>query len=463
MKPVTDEHLAKNSPANHEPGLSSVNNLDFIAASQTEAPLDSRQLGGIIVDINAGNRMPLRTVREFLGTPIDAVTNFESSKIDKLVPTVLGVGYIALFGVVKTYQENLPSFGTLPQLAHNVLQAVHNISTNSADTPAIRDHLPFILGETAAGWLGLRTALPKLRNFSKNKAANAAINAQDTLSKRVESGTMPYQLPEGATVALVGNGDPLASELSRLHPDSVLQIAHSKVDGLWTHLPKDASLKATFEAFDKANIENAGEIMILPTVEQHQFLPGADNHDMSVDGIVAQINSIDEYCKAHGIPPKKVIVVGSKQQTESYVATAQDGTITEQETETLEQRLEELITMRGGKIEILDPTEIIMDKIVQLAEGRNIIFKATEESTKLYGNRFVEALNRQEYTVEDEGEPVTVRYNITDIPTRNFASSNDIAIILDPSQKSALLSKGVSEDRIIVVSNEILKAMSQNS
>ncbi len=102
------------------------------------------------------------------------------------------------------------------------------------------------------------------------------------------------------------------------------------------------------------------------------------------------------------------------------------------------------------QIKIIDPTELVMRKVIELAKGRDISFVSTEESFRRYGERFFKELTLTGYVPKSE-ETVQVVYNISDIPTQTTASITDIVVILDPKMKENLLRRGVPEEHIIIV------------
>ena len=98
-----------------------------------------------------------------------------------------------------------------------------------------------------------------------------------------------------------------------------------------------------------------------------------------------------------------------------------------------------------------------MGRIIEIADGRNIAFAGTEESITEYQSRFFANLREGAHAGDPDIPPVRVWYGKKDFTTVNEAAPDDIAVILDPGQKPALVRRGIPSDRILVVADEVLR------
>lgn len=379
------------------------------------------------------------------------------SNLDKVIPAALMVGYIATFAATRLAGGEFPT-AEIPPVLHEMLQAVHNLSNNAANNPTLREHLPFLFLEAAAVWGAVKTLPDWFRSRGKRQRIK---EAQQVSKSEIEKGEFNFDMAPGHTAAFVGAGDPLADRLQTISPpDQFIQYSHAKIDGkVWQLLRQNAQQEEIFKVFDRGDLKDAGEILLMPVKYEDMFLPDKTGHDMTIDEVASMVNVVDEYCQSRGIPRKKVVIVGSKDMQETYVRrTAAGGK--EESQKTLAELVAEMNHQREGvNVELIDPTEIVMKKITQLAGGRTIEFVSTGESDERYGQRFYERLKSAGYH-PNSPDKARILYNITDVPTQVQAGRDDIAVILDPSKKQSLINRGLPEESIIVVPDLTLQVLS---
>lgn len=339
-------------------------------------------------------------------------------------------------------------------LIHNSLQAVNNLSVNSADSSALRDHLPYIAFDLAGAW-GIISGLRGLLLGRSGKKIEAA---QARVIEKITEGLFSYQMAEGHSAVFVGNGDIIGEALQDLlPPDQVMLYAYEKITSeVWQHIKRTGRQEEIFESLDRGDFKHAREAVLLPVKDEDMFLPDVKGHDMTLDEIRMMIDIFDTYSLDRNIPLKEVVIIGSKAMSQTYIEAGQlrDGLGIDSLRTTI--RLDNMIDMLNKdrdvdrQIKIIDPTELVMRKVIELAKGRDISFVSTEESFRRYGERFFKELSLTGYVPKSE-ETVQVVYNISDIPTQTTASITDIVVILDPKMKERLLRRGVPEEHIIIV------------
>lgn len=420
-----------------------------------QEPLKGNQLDKSLESLRSKNGLDPVTTNRLLS--IETAKTPGVSKMDKVIPAALMAGYIGTFAATRLAgAEFLPT--EVPPLLHQVLQGVHNLTVNAARNPTIGEHIPFLLLEAAGVW-GVVKTLP---NWLKARGKRQQIKeAQESIREMISKGKFQYDMAPGHTAAFIGLGDPLADRLQQVkNPDQVMLYSHARIDNqVWQLLKKDDQQEQIYQALDRGNFQKAGEVLLLPVKFEDMFLPDKVGHDMTIDEIAAMVNVVDEYSASRGIPKKKIIIVGSKDMEESYVRRSGKGQIEESQ-QTLAELVDEMNQQRTtAGVEIIDPTEIVMKKITTLANGRTIKFVSTKESDQRYGQRFYEQLSAINYQPRVP-EVVNVLYNITDTPTEVRTGTKDIAVILDPSKKQGLQTKGLPEENIILVPDVVLQILS---
>lgn len=421
----------------------------------TQEPLRGAPLDKALKSLRLKNGLDPVTTNRVLNIKADETPGL--SKWDKVVPAVLMVGYIGTFTATRLAGGELPTV-EIPQILHQALQAVHNLSVNSVRQPTLSEHLPFLLLELAASWGAAKT----LPNWFKARGRRQQIKeAQGSIRETISRGEFQYNMARGHTATFIGLGDPLADRLQQVkNPDQVMLYSHARIDNqVWQLLKKDGQQEQIYQALDRGNFQKAGEVLLLPVKYEDMFLPDETGHDMTIDEIATMVNVVDKYSTSRGIPKKKIIIVGSKGMKESYVRRSGMGQIEESQ-QTLVELVDEMNQQREiADVEIIDPTDIVMRKITALAGGRTIKFVSTKESDERYGRRFYEQLSAINYQPRVP-EVVNIIYNITDTPTGVRAGMKDIAVILDPSKKQSLQAKGLLEENIIIVPDVILQVLS---
>jgi len=251
-----------------------MNSLESLQPS-VQIPLESQlpvtvptvdELVAVTSSFRDGDRLWFDDVQAVLKTDLNDNEGLRLSNLDKIAPPALLIGHLATLTAINCEPSvdgkgtDIPGIVELPGLLHTFLQSMHNLSVNSANSPMLRDHIPYLLLEASAAWGVLRSS----REFFKRRGLRAVVSeAQNEMQQAYEEGAIRWQIPEGSTVAFVGNGDPVASELQRSQPEHTLQIAAQKTTGAWTYLAPESTIGTTHEAFERANIEKAGEILIL--------------------------------------------------------------------------------------------------------------------------------------------------------------------------------------------------------
>lgn len=421
-----------------------------------EPPLMGKELDLVLKAIKEEKGLSPTVVNHFLDIKTSETSGV--SKLNLIAPSVLMAGYVATYAATRLAgAEFLPI--PVPPVLHQILQAVHNLTTNEARSPIVGEHLPFLLLEAAGAWGAVKT----IPNWFKARSKSQKIKeAQQVVKEKIDKGELTYNMPEGHTAAFIGLGDPLAERLQQDKPDQVMLYSNVRIDNqVWRLITKNGQQEEIYRALDQGNFEKAGEVLLLPVKSEDMFLPDKTGQDMTLDEVAAMIDMIDAYCKSRKLLQKKVIIVGSKNMEESYVRRTDNGKTTESR-KTLVELVDEINMQREGvgNVEIIDPTGIVMEKIIALANGRRIEFVSTRESDRRYGERFNNLLSSMEYQPEKD-KVVSVLYNISDIPTAVKAGKDDIAVILDPSKKQSLKAKGLLGENIIVVPDITLQALSK--
>ena len=417
-------------------------------------PLKGKQLDQALKDLARERRVKPEVVSRFLAIDTEEIQSWPKVLGELAIPSGLLLTHLITLANV----ESLPPMGELPPRLHEFFQAVHNLTVNAARSPALKDHLPFLLLEAAPVW-GFARTTPEVLKIRGKKGKIRELQKQT--AEKAKAGELPFAMAEGHTAAFVGGGDLFADRLQEVKAaDEVIQYAHLPLTTqVWQAIEKAGHQEKLFSALDHGDFTKAGEVLMLPVVEEDMFLPGEEGHDMSLDEMRALVSVLDAYCEARSVAKKRVVIVGRRTMVQEY-AELGPGTKLERSRKFLHGLARELTDERGVEVEIIDPTELVMERIAKLSGGKTLNIYGTKESVERYGERFYAALGEMDYTVTEPNEIVRVLYNVSDVPTEVEATPDDIAIILDASRKQSLLDNGLPESQVIVVPDLVLDHLS---
>ncbi len=419
-------------------------------------PLNGPELREVLDALSLERGLGPLEVERFLKLDPESVRPL--GKIDIIYPIAAVVVYAVTRTIFETYPE-VPKGIELPLWAHNFLQALWALGNNAADSPAVIDHLPYISLLLGGIW-GIKNTLPKF--LRGDSFVDRVTRAQEKVASAVAAGEMKYRMREHHTAAFVGKGDPLADTLQKVKgPAMVMQYADSPInEKVWQLIPTNGNHEQIFQALDRADFTQAGEVLILPVKAEDMILPGPDGHDMSLDEIAAKIRISAKYCRVRKIDQKRIFVVGDLDHEENYAKrTGEDEA--ETSIKTLKQLLNEVqadLILQGMQVEIIaeDTTKDTVAEVVRLAGGRKIEYHSTRQSDERYGLRFYKELKLIGYQANpDMTAKSRVFYNITDIPTEMNVDPDDIAIVLDKSVKERLMAAGFKPENIICPSERM--------
>lgn len=428
-------------------------------APTAEPALKGKELDLALSNISKDKNIDPSTVNRFLQVELKGL-----SLLDKTAPWILLGGYIVTWAISHGMPESATAtLGTIPPAIHWALEAVNNLSSNSAGTQFVRDHLPYIFLAASVGWGAIRTGLGHLR--IKEKAGKIQ-EAKEKVLEKTAKGEFPFTMNQNHSAVFSGTGDPYGDLLEAKKPKGdVIQYGIDTLNSqIWELIKKGGSQEELFKVLDRGDFTKAGEIVLLPVIGEDMFLPGDEGHDMSLDEMRALVSGLDAYCKSRGMDKKRVVIVGRSTMKETYVERKADGNqVVKIQTLDGKNKPEELPKdnilplkhemekERGVETKIIDPTVLVMEKISQLAEGKTVSLFGTQTSIERYGTRFSEALNEVNYKVTNTDDNVRVIYNLSDDPTVMRAEPDDVAVILDPNRKQGLIDLGIPEERIIIV------------
>jgi hypothetical protein len=122
----------------------------------------------------------------------------------------------------------------------------------------------------------------------------------------------------------------------------------------------------------------------------------------------------------------------------------------------------ETISKKYPNITIVDPTDIVLRKIMEISNGRTIAFRATIDGLEEYKERFYSRLEKLKYKSKGASKGIlTIGYDLLEDQTEQQTLSRKIdeyyPIVLSKSVRDALIRNGYKKDEFIYVPELVLE------
>lgn len=306
----------------------------------------------------------------------------------------------------------LPGVFELPPRIAKALDYIWSLVGKPVKKTHLMYHLPNII-IYSFGVAGLRQLI---RKINKNNWKDRVIDTQQKLSQQIDAGTAHIAFPSGFSVLLAGAGDQVAKSLVKDDPLigptlSSQPQPHTKLWGKYVVSDGDEGFERVLDQF---NCDAAGEFVMFPVVDNHLFLPGPREYDVPPHRIEIGVQRIREFEREKGWARKRIVIVGDKEQTSRFITSGPDGQMIDQ----VDVVSLNAISEKYENVIVADPTDITLKRIMEIADGRQIAFRASQNGTTRYCEPFFQRLALLGYAPTRKGT-LTVGYDITDLETEH--------------------------------------------
>lgn len=125
----------------------------------------------------------------------------------------------------------------------------------------------------------------------------------------------------------------------------------------------------------------------------------------------------------------------------------------------------ETITQRYEQTYIFDPTDIVLQEIMRVARGRQIVFRATQEGLLEYKERFYERLTMLGYRPQLSLGVLTIGYDVFEDQTEQQTLARKIddyyPVVLSAQVRDALVRNGYKSHEYIYVPDLVLEEIAK--
>ena len=248
-------------------------------------------------------------------------------------------------------------------------------------------HLPNII-IYAFGVAGVRLLWKKVY---KNNWKDLVLASQEKLRHAIAEGSGRFKFAPGFSVLFIGEGDQIARSLVIDSPEvgvsiSSLKPAYTKLWGRFSTLEGEEGFR---RVLDQINAEDAGEYVLFPVVDDQLFLPGPHEYDMAPHRVELAVRRIREFEREQGWKPKRIVIVGDQEQKSRFITTSSEQRIDEEDDDVSLRT----ITDHYDNIKIVDPTDTTLQKIIEIANGRRILFRSSDQGFEKYSSEFYHRLS----------------------------------------------------------------------
>ena len=349
----------------------------------------------------------------------------------------------------------LPSWLDLPQKLATGLDYLWGIIGNPVEKTHLIYHLPNIF-LYSFGFVGARDLVNAIR---KKSWLDRVLKAKDTLRTNISKGKALWDLKKGHSVLFVGSGDFIGEEIARAEKDMAITLSNKlpRHTLVWTHYDLESSFALLKKALEDSGAVDAGEYVFFPVKDSEIFLPGDLAYDLSPHKLDLLIQNIRTTESENEWTNKKIIIVGDKYH-KSVIETAGRVEETRRATETITL---ETIMKRNPNVTLIDPTDVVLQKILELSNGRKILFRASRQGLYEYKDRFYKRIEELGYKErKDEKETFTVGYDVLEDQTEQQSIANRergyFPVVLSSDVLDSLLKNGYRKDQLIYVPDLII-------
>lgn len=324
-------------------------------------------------------------------------------------------------------------------------------------------HVPNIM-LYSVGFFGLKKLLDTI---DKRTWLDKVLAAQETLRTRIRNGTINLKLKPGHSLLFVGKGDFIGAQFALNHTaDETVTISEMKPSytQIWSFYDVTTLYDDLKNVIIRSDGVHAGEYVFFPVKDDQIFLPNDIAYDLSPHKLDILCQNIRTIEKEQKWKTKRIIIIGDKFH-KSFVQSEDRTKVIPRSADTISL---ESIAKKYKNVTLLDPSDIVIKKIIDLAQGRKIVFRATKEGIKEYKERFYDRLKHLGYEqIKTKKGVLTIGYDLFEDQTEQQTLLRKIddyfPVVLSRNVHDALLRNGYKKSEFLYVPDLVLKTLSRTA
>jgi hypothetical protein len=291
--------------------------------------------------------------------------------------------------------------------------------------------------------------------------------AKSTLSENIKNGTIYASLKKGHSVLFVGKGDFIGMQFVLTHKDEMaITISEKKplYSTIWNFYDATTTFEDLKEVLVRSGSENAGEYIFFPVKDDQIFLPDLDAYDLSPHKLDILCQNIRKIEKENRWKTKRIIIVGDRYHKSFVQSEDKRGVL--KDTEDIISL--ESISQKYRNITLIDPTDVVLKKILDIAKGRKIVFRATREGITEYKTRFYDRIEKLGYKHSATKKGIlTIGHDLSEDLTEQQTLTRKIddyyPVVLSKNVRDALIRNGYKDHEFLYVPQLVLETLSESA
>lgn len=359
--------------------------------------------------------------------------------------------------------NHLPAWTNLPGPVSQGIDYLWDMLGDPVGKTNIVYHIPNIV-LYAFGIFGIKKVIDSI---DRKTWLDKVLAAKQTLQQDIADGEIRLRLESGHSLLFIGSGDFIAMQFVLNHaPEAAVTIAENKPSytNIWNSYQEQTLYDDLREVIIRSDGEHAGEYIFFPVKDDQIFLPGEKAYDVAphvLDIFCQNIRVIEKDLKWK---PRRIIIIGDKLHR-SFVQSENKNRVIPNSGESISL---EGIAKKYKNIVILDPSDIVLKKIITIADGRTIVFRATKEGLTEYKNRFYTRLEQLGYKQDKRKKGIlTIGYDLFEDQTEQQTLSRSIddyfPVVLSKNVRDALIRNGYKQSEFLYVPDLVLAKVSKTA
>ena len=303
--------------------------------------------------------------------------------------------------------------------------------------------------------------------LDKRTWLDRVLAAKSTLADNIKNGTIYTSLKKGHSVLFVGNGDFIGMQFVHNHkPDMAITVSQSKpsYSMVWNYYDQNTTFEDLKDVLIRSGSETAGEYIFFPVKDDQIFLPDLHEYDLSPHKLDILCQNIRKIEKENKWKTKRIIIVGDRYH-KSFVQSEDKNGILKNTEDIISL---ESISKKYQKVTLIDPTDVVLKKIMQIAKGRKIVFRATREGISEYKQRFYERLEKLGYKHQStKAGNLTIGHDLSEDLTEQQTLTRKIddyyPVVLSKNVRDALIRNGYNDYEFLYVPTLVLETLTESA
>jgi hypothetical protein len=414
------------------------------------------------------SKQPLTTAE------VELILNFEKKDKESVYISLakrLAVPLAIIFGITlaafasefEKIEKNLPWWTNLPAPLLSGADYIWGFIGEPVGKANILYHLPNII-LYSFGIVGLKKVFDAI---DRRTWLDSVIKTKDEISEKLKNGAVSYSLKKGHSILFVGKGDFIGIQFAlNTTIDNCITISESKPQFtyVWSKYNSDSGFEDLEQTLKRADYESAGEYVFFPVKDDQVFLPNAKAYDLSphkLDILFQDIRSIE---KRNKLSQRRIIIVGDRYHKSVVYSEDKDKRVKgSRDVISIES-----ISKKYKGVTVIDPTDIVMKRIIKIANGRRVVFRATIEGIEEYKDRFFKRLVENGYRRSQAKKgTLTIGYDIFEDQTEQQTLAKTVdgyyPVVLSKTVRDALIRNGYKSDEFLYVPDLVLSVLKQKA